>query len=147
MTRTFKIRNIILPLFGFSLTAVSQNVDQFALIGNKVPAVRMHLLEIPQAPKLDTVYLPMIKGDRQAFSASNKMDSKDELNAELEKMRAKYTPFMQNYAPASENTRAKLNLKKFQWRQETAADKSNFGALVNGEGNWDEVKIPHFGEP
>lgn len=126
---------------------LSQELDKFAQIGNKVPAVRMHLLEIPQPPVLDPIYLPIQKGAGNAFVPVDKMDTKEELGAELVKMRSHYAPFMENYAPSIEPTRNILPLSTFNWRIETDSDKANFGELLNGNGDWREVSIPHYGEP
>ena len=126
---------------------LGQQFDRFAQIGNKIPAIRTHLLHTPQAPILDTMYLTLEKGRKHAFVPIDKMDTKEELNAELDKMRLNYAPFMQDFAPAIQNTRFKINLNTFKWKEETEHDKQNFAALLNGEGNWSEVAIPHFGEP
>ena len=147
MLRKITTRNVLLLLFGCSLTSFSQDIDRFAAIGNKVPAVRTHLLEVPQPPQLDTAYLPIEKGNKHAFFPLDKLDTQDELNAELNRMRSKYAPFMQNLAPAMNPKRAVLNLKEFKWRKETENDKSNFERVLNGKGSWDKVTIPHYGEP
>jgi len=75
------------------------------------------------------------------------MDTKEELEAELTKMRKEYKPFLKNYAPSTKQTRDRIYLKNALWRIETEEDKQDFSNVVEGKGDWEEVKLPHFGEP
>ncbi len=58
-----------------------------------------------------------------------KIDTKEELEAELKKMRAEYEPFLKNYAPKIENKRTRLDIKDF---------------VLNGE---EKITLPHYGGP
>ena len=62
-------------------------------------------------------------------------------------MREAYEPYLTNYAPAVEKTRERIPLDKFNWRLETPEDKQDFPGVLNGNGTWEEVEIPHFGPP
>ncbi|MBI9064171.1 MAG: hypothetical protein JEZ14_19450 [Marinilabiliaceae bacterium] len=146
-------RNIITALILCLLTfsGVAQNkkgeADHFAQIGNRAQATRIHLLEDKRPPVLPDIYLPDMKGRRAAFKSIDRMDTPEELQKELVKMRKKYLPFMHNYAPQVKETRKQLNLEEFNWRIETTEDQLNFTETLNGKGEWVAVKVPHYGPP
>ena len=52
-----------------------------------------------------------------------KMSTREELDAEIEKLRQKYEPFMQDIAPECEKTRIRTDLRNFDYRVQTEADK------------------------
>jgi len=54
---------------------------------------------------------------------------------------------MLNLAPVQEKTRLQIPLTDFNWRVETPDDLKNFAATLRGEGNWENVTIPHYGPP
>ncbi len=126
---------------------LAQEKDQFAQIGNKVQGVRLHLLEDNLPPVLPDLHLPAMKGKSATFKPLNRMDTKAELEVELEKMRNKFLPFMKNYAPKVKKTRERLNLTSFDWRIGTTEDKTDFLKIVAGSGSWETVDIPHYGPP
>ena len=140
-----------LIVFLVSISGIAQNkkaeTDQFAKIGNMVQGTRLHLLEDKLPPNLPDIYLPEMKGKRAAFKPIERMDTKEELQKELARLRRKFIPFMNNYAPVLKETRKQLPLEEFKWRIETTADQQNFGEVLNGNGEWATVKIPHFGPP
>lgn len=148
---TYK-KNIISFVFVLSSLSVicqktKQDDDQFAQIGNRAQATRIHLLEDKLPPVLPEKYLPEMKGKEGAFTPMDKMDTQEELSKELVLMREKFLPFMKNYAPEIKETRRQLPLTEFQWRIETNADRHNFTGTLMGEGNWETVNIPHYGPP
>ena len=146
-----KIYTTILLVF---LTAISvfaqkdkETIDHFAQIGNRMQGTRLHLLEEKLPPVLPEIYLPKMAGKKSAFQPIDKIDTDEELQKELVAMREKFAPFMALLAPKIEETRKQLPLKEFNWRIETPADKVNFIKVLNGEGAWEPVQIPHFGPP
>ncbi|QOD61817.1 glycoside hydrolase family 2 [Polaribacter haliotis] len=144
----YKNCKLITLLLCLSFSAfMAQEKDQFAQIGNKVQGTRLHLLEDKLPPVLPDLHLPKMKGKKAAFSPMNKMDTKAELQAELQKMRNKFIPFMKNYAPKVKKTRARLDLTKFDWRLGTAEDKTDFSKVIAGNGSWESVSVPHYGPP
>jgi len=128
-----------------SLLAVAQ--DKFADIGTARYSTRTHLLQpvVPEA--LPERVLPLFNNSKAAFKPVKSMSTARELEAELQKMRERFAPFMQNLAPAYESKRKKTELTFFQWRVETAADQQDFGSVLQGKGNWETVNIPHYGPP
>lgn len=147
MERKFKVVIFVIALIINSLESMPQSVDPFAVIANKVPAVRTHLLTTPQPPLPDTTYLPLKAGNQYAFEPSDKIDTKEELEKELIRIRSAYSLFLKNLAPAIQSTRDTLSLNTFKWREETEADKTDFSTILNGGGKWEEVQIPHYGPP
>jgi len=121
--------------------------DHFAQIGNRSQGTRLHLLEDKLPLELPDVQLPAMKKGKKGFKPLDLMNTEVELEAALVKMRAKYLPFMKNYAPDIEKTRERLYLKDFDWRIGTKTDKSNFVQTLQGEGKWEKVNVPHFGPP
>ncbi|GEP94707.1 hypothetical protein CCY01nite_09670 [Chitinophaga cymbidii] len=113
----------------------AQETDKFAAIGNKVPAVRTHLLEQPVPAPLPFIELPTENRPSAAFRPMEKLDTEEELRAALDSMRKKFMPFMRDLAPAIPQTRIKVNLDSFAWKQE------------KGKADWQQVRIPHYGEP
>ena len=60
-------------------------------------------------------------------------------------LRQYYAPFLQNYArKTAENS---CFITDFSYRKETEEDKADFSRVLNGEGEWEQVKIPHYVGP
>lgn len=76
-----------------------------------------------------------------------KMSTREELDAEIEKLRQKYEPFMQDIAAECEKTRIRTDLRNFDYRVQTEADKGNILSVFAGEGEWESVTIPHYQGP
>ncbi len=121
--------------------------DKFADIGTANYSSRTQLLEVQVPDSLPEIVLPLEGNRKAAFKEVKSISTSKELYAELDKMRLRYAPFMQNLAPEVHEMRQRTMLDTFQWRMETEEDKQNFGALLEGKGNWKTVKIPHYGEP
>ena len=121
--------------------------DQFAKIGNMDVAVRTHLLKENVPAELPEKYLPVSNDKASVFEPFDLMDTKEELDAELAGMREKYKPFLENHAPSIKQTRDRIYLKNASWRIETDEDKQDFFNVLAGKGKWEEVQLPHFGEP
>jgi hypothetical protein len=139
----------VIIFFFFSLGFVSQGnaQDKFADIGTRKYDTRANLLTEPQPPVLPEINLPMTNNPESAFKAVKPISTKEELYAELTKIRKQYEPFLQNLAPAQEETRKQIPLTEFIWRIETSADLADFASTLRGEGSWEKVSIPHYGPP
>lgn len=127
--------------------AAAQDTDKFAAIGNKVPAVRTHLLVQPQPVPLPPIELPTSHRPSAGFQPMNKLDTESEMRAALDSLQKKFRPFLQELAPALSPTRIRIALDSFAWRKETGADKKDFPGVLQGNGDWQRVRIPHYGEP
>jgi len=66
---------------------------------------------------------------------------------ELRTLRARMAPFLRNLAPKLSTTRISTGLKTFQWREETDGDRRCFADVLAGAGEWETVRIPHYGGP
>jgi len=138
---------LILDIFlGIALYGQDKK-DFFAEIGNKEQNSRMHLLEEKKPPVLPEKYLPFEKGRKADFRAAKEMSTKEELYAELDKLKKRYMPFMKNVAPELKEYRERIYLKEFKWRVETDSDRQDFISTLKGGGEWKDVTIPHFGPP
>ena len=54
---------------------------------------------------------------------------------------------MQDLAPHMGTKRTHKELKNFDWRIGTGEDAREFQRVLKGEGEWEKVQIPHYGEP
>ncbi len=102
----------------------------------------------PEPPAKDERVLPLNQGFRSGpFRPLPKMLSPEQLQEELERQREYYRPFMRDLAPEIESRRESFRLSDFSWRVETEDDRRDFGRVLRGEGLWESVKVPHYGEP
>ena len=121
--------------------------DIFAAIAAQRPHEQTGLIT-PSPPPRSDKGLPVqtevppeaIFGPRPPMTAS---DLRDELGG----LRQRMTPFLQDVAPELPRTRLCLNLESFQWREETDEDRRHFDTVLNGDGTWEIVRIPHYGGP
>ncbi len=105
-------------------------------------------LYVAELEKLPEIYFPSKGIDESAlFTYKDKVLSKEELYEAMEKEREHYMPFFENYAPKMETTRTRKDITSFDWRVGTKEDKAEFRKVLDGEGQWETVQIPHFGEP
>ena len=142
-----KIRTSLLILYYSLLTLQCYSQDKFADIATRTYTTRMNLLTEPQPPVLPLLNLPVTHNPKSSFKAVFPISTKEELYAELDKMRKRFKPFMQNLAPIPRNTRNQIPLSEFDWRIETQEDASNLSHALEGKGKWEKVSIPHFGPP
>ncbi len=133
--------------FSLWMTGPVFSQDKFADIGTNEYDNRTKLLVVPQPPVLQDISLAVAHNPSAVFKSVIEISTKEELYAELDKLRKQYEPFMQNVAPAVVSLRHQIPLTEFGWRMETQSDIDNFPALLRGEGKWGNVKIPHFGPP
>lgn len=105
-------------------------------------------LIIPQPPVLEEKHLPTDRvNEAAAFEPLHKMSTRDELYAEVARQKKYYEPFFANHAPLLEENRRRTYLKNFLWRVGTDADVRDFAGVLNGEGDWTALQVPHYGEP
>ena len=122
--------------------------DEFAEIAAQRFRQRDAMLTVPQPPLLDEKQLPLDGLDPNAlFRPLEKMETAEQLERELDRMRSRYAPFLQDLAPPVAETRVRLELTDFDWRVETQADAADFGIVLSGSGSWERVSIPHYGPP
>jgi hypothetical protein len=142
-----RITLLILFISNFFAFGEVYSQDKFADIATRTYNTRTNLLTEPQPPALPEINLPVNHHPGSVFKAVKPISTKEELYAELDKIRKRYEPFMQNLAPVPAETRTKIPLSEFNWRIETPADLSDFTSTLRGDGKWEKVTIPHFGPP
>lgn len=111
-------------------------------------SVRGEALIEPQPPILPEHVLPLDHLDPQAvFRPLPKLDSAAKLQRELERQRRRYARFLRNLAPTTEATRLRVLLEEFAWRIQTPEDLADPSRPFAGQGEWLNVRIPHYGGP
>lgn len=102
----------------------------------------------PLPPDLPGRFLPVDADDPEAaFAPLPKLDTPEHLAQALADYRRRYAPFLLNLAPEPEQTRICLPIYEFDWRIATAEDAADFVGILQGRGNWQRVRIPHYGGP
>ena len=142
-----KLQHSALIIFSLWMSGPVFSQDKFADIGVHQYDNRTQLLVVPQPPVLTDISLNVNHDPSAVFKPFKYISTKEELYAELDKMRKQYEPFMRNLAPDIASSRHQIPLSEFNWREETLNDITNFTATLTGEGKWENVKIPHFGPP
>lgn len=105
-------------------------------------------LIIPQPPELEPRYFDMDGVDEKAvFTPLHKMHTKEELYEEVERQKVYYRTFFSDFAPQLKSLRKRRPLVHCQWRVGTEEDCRNFTGMLNGEGEWQQIELPHYGEP
>ncbi|MCS6247018.1 MAG: glycoside hydrolase family 2 [Opitutus sp.] len=84
---------------------------------------------------------------REFFTPLSARDTPEAVRADLEALKKTFAPFMQRLAPALPMKRAAMPLDSFSWRIGTDADRADFSSALTGDGAWETVTIPHYGEP
>jgi len=130
-------------LAGATLFGADDIFDQIAQQKNQaVPGLAPN-----PAPKLPDLTLPWDAQPGAGFQPGVKLETQAQLDAELRRMREKYTPFLAELAPALPRARAKLELDQFDWRLATADDLKDLSGVLAGQGKWEPVKLPHYSGP
>jgi hypothetical protein len=120
--------------------------DQFAKIGAQEYAIQRQLLVEPGPPALNLHPLPsgMQAGIDLKWSANK--DNQVALYQQLDALRTKLKPYMEDYSPLK-TPRKRLLIDSMQWRKGTDDDRINIGQVFKGSGQWEKVSIPHYGPP
>ena len=82
-----------------------------------------------------------------AFPERPVMHTREELQVALAEMRRRYQPFLADYTPPAPPTRARVELDTFQFRMEQPEDLADISRAMNGEGKWEDVRIPDYRGP
>ena len=140
-----------LSALGLSLSsAQTPPPDRLAEIGaaNSADNEATPSLVTPQPPKLPNRVLPYGVHDPEAvFQPGKKMETPAELAAALVSARQASVQFLENRAPIPVSTRQIQKIDSFAWRVALSGDWRNFAAVLDGAGQWEQVRIPHYGEP
>ena len=118
---------------------------QIAAGGKKMNGEVKRMAEIPPLPIKHNVLKPQNTQFGITMSAFNEEEAYQSFLEEKAALRAYYAPFLENYARKVEDR--SVSIVDFSYRRETEADKADFTRVLNGEGEWQQVKIPHYDGP
>ncbi len=118
---------------------------QIAAGGKKMNGEVKRMSEIPPLPMKRVVLEPQNTQLGITMSAFNEEKAYQSFLEEKAALRAYYAPFLENHArKVTDNA---LAIVDFSYRKETEEDKVDFTRVLNGEGEWEQVKIPHYVGP
>ena len=80
---------------------------------------------------------------KKPYPVPKKMDSKSELESEIERLKKQYSPFLKNIYH-EDNVKRKRYISSFDYRVQTNEDRNNLLKVLSGEGEWEKVTIPHY---
>lgn len=120
--------------------------DFFAEIATARQAKQRELLEKPLLPQVPSQSLPL-DAKPSARSKAPSITTVEQMQSALDTLRERYRPFLADQAPELPNTRDLLDINTFQWRIETDEDRENFSSVLDGSGQWEQVRLPHYGPP
>lgn len=122
------------------------NDDEFARIaGEDAGQQRPGLIEPEPLP----VEAPLLEAspDASRFQPMERVDNEAALNRLLAEARERHAPFLENHAPSVPQTRCRQPLETFDWRMADARDAADQRAVEAGSGEWESVRLPHYGGP
>lgn len=134
-------------LFEICLCGKMFSQDHFAEIGTRQYNTRKELLVVPSMFTLPQKYLPGDNNVSARFEKEKTDNTNKSLLKKVDELRAYYEPFLENMAPEIVSKRERIPLETFDWRIEKLEDRRDFSSVLDGKGEWTEVKIPHFGPP
>jgi hypothetical protein len=124
------------------------NKDRFAEIGAiQSDYGNRDLVETPPPPLAERLLPIDDKASAAGFQPAARLTTAEQLREELQRQRTQHAPYLKDLTPALDDARLRLPLDSFDWRIETAEDRTDFAATLAGRGKWEQVKIPHYGPP
>ncbi len=122
--------------------------DHFgAIAANEIGSKRAPLVFPEPTPKNGVLFPLAAPETGIPTEVYKKIDTREEVDFEIEKLKTKYAPFMQRLAPVPAKTRETLTLSAFQMREETEEDRADFTRVLRGEGEWDNITVPYYFGP
>ena len=83
----------------------------------------------------------------KAFVPMAIIETEEQVDAALAKLRAKHQVFLKDIAPKSTEARKRLNISAMQFRYETNEDQKDFNYTLSGKGKWQNITIPYYHGP
>lgn len=122
--------------------------DHFgAIAANEIGSKRAPLVFPEPSPK-NGVCFPLEKNKNKLPSdVYKKLNTREELDLEIEKLKTQYAPFMQKLAPIPQATRETLALTAFDMREAKEEDLADFSRILLGVGEWKRIAIPYYFGP
>ena len=126
----------------------NQEKDRFIQIaagGKKMTGEIKRLEEIPPL-KYDSKVLQGITEKLNVKSPEfNEEASYQEFLLEKAELKKYYAPYLENYSKKLQ--KQEVYLEDFKYRKETEQDKADFTSVLQGKGEWQDVKVPHYDGP
>ena len=124
-------------------------VDFFAQIaaGGKKLITRIPPLSPVSPLALAHEELPKAEATEIALPKFDEQKEYERFLEEKKALRARYQPFLENYARAVNTPLKSEALVDFDYRKETEADCQDFSLVLGGQGEWERVKLPHYVGP
>ncbi len=121
--------------------------DHFgAIAAGEIGSKRCPLV-FPAPAQKNGILFPLTKTECAATEVCKKLSTREELDMEIEKLKIKYTPFLQELAPKPLPTREVVHLTDFKMREAENADLADFSRVLRGEGDWNKVTVPYYFGP
>lgn len=122
--------------------------NEYEAIKERRAAYRETALVHPEPPKVNTRQNLITRHNPKAtFIPLRKIKTTHQLQKELARQRRQFAPFLKDLAPPLPDYHEQLDLTRFNWRIETEKDRQDFRSVLDGKGEWEKVKVPHYGEP
>ena len=118
---------------------------QIAAGGKKMNGDVKRMAEILPLPIARNVLQPQELPLGVTMPAFNEEEAYQSFLQEKAALRAYYAPYLENHARKVEDN--SMLISDFAYRKETDEDKADFTRVLNGDGEWEQVKIPHYVGP
>lgn len=118
-----------------------------SIAAGEIGSKRAPLVFPEPIPKNGVVFRMEKTDDRIPHEVYKKIDTRAELDFEIEKLKTKYAPFMQKLAPVPKTHRESLELSSFDMRQAEMDDLADFSRVLRGEGSWKKITVPYYFGP
>ena len=124
------------------------STDAFAAIGARQANPQVAQLQelTPSTAPLPTIPVEPHRPEL-AFTPRPPVQSSETLAPILQNLREAADRFAVNLAPPSQDYWQRQKLTQFDWRIARTEDWQDFPAVLAGAGPWEQVTIPHYGEP
>ena len=117
---------------------------QIAAGGKKMNGEVKRMAEIPPLP-IERKELAKTSLQEITMPAFNEQQAYADFLTKKKSLREYYEPYLQNYARKVK--REEYPIVDFSFRKETQEDKADFSQVLQGAGEWEQVKIPHYVGP
>lgn len=117
-----------------------------AIAANDIGSKRAPL-RFPAPQEQNGVFFVLNDDGGKPISVPAKMSTRAELDAEIGRLKKHYAPFLRDIAPPHETMRTRKIIEHFSYRLQTESDRHDLRGAINGCGEWENVKIPHYGGP
>ncbi|MBO5851503.1 MAG: glycoside hydrolase family 2, partial [Clostridia bacterium] len=128
---------------------VEKVTDKFVLMATSGKKMDGEVKNLPQIPPINYEFKALPEYDCVVNKAPEFDEEKAYANflKEKEELKAHYRPFFKKYSKTVETPVTRTRLVDFTYRKEDKLDKKDFSRVLNGEGEFENVKLPHYVGP